>query len=112
MASLPKLPDYIKTRKEINLEIHFPCLDNGGHYIYPTSSAGRDLKDFNTTLIYSENYFSPTANSALLAALDSAGLVVSNVSENTMAQVVAGAFGSIMVYIVVEVFVDATTARA
>lgn len=32
MASLPKLPDYIKTRKEINLEFHFPSLDNGGHY--------------------------------------------------------------------------------
>ena len=32
-ASSPQLPDNIKTRKEINLEIICSCLDNGGHYI-------------------------------------------------------------------------------
>jgi len=31
-ASSPQLPDNIKTRKEINLEIICSCLDNGGHY--------------------------------------------------------------------------------
>jgi iron only hydrogenase large subunit-like protein len=30
MASLPKLLENIKTRKEFNVEIHLSCLDNGG----------------------------------------------------------------------------------
>lgn len=45
---------------------------------------------------------------ALLAGLATSGMVLFNVSENTAAQVAAviGAFGSVVVYILSEAYVD------
>ena len=45
---------------------------------------------------------------ALLAGLTTSGLVLFNVSDNTIAQVAAviGAFGSVAVYMLAEAYVD------